>query len=36
MVLQLINRLEHKGHVLYCDNYYSSSELYLQLCTLGI
>jgi len=28
-LLQLINGLEHKGHVLYCDNNYSSPELFL-------
>ena len=28
--------MEHKGHILYCDNYYSSPELFLQLRTLGL
>ena len=35
VVLQLVKGLEHRGHVLYCDNYYSSPELFLKLRTLG-
>jgi len=27
--IMLVNGLEHKGHVHYCDNYYSSQELFL-------
>ena len=35
VVLQLVKRLEHRGHVSYCDNYYSSPELFLKLRSLG-
>ena len=34
-MLQLVKGLEHRGHVLYCDNYYSSHELFLKLRSLG-
>ena len=35
VVLKLVSGLENKGHHLYCDNYYSSPELFLRLKALG-
>ena len=35
IVLKLVSGLENKGHHLYCDNYYSSPELFLRLKALG-
>ena len=36
VVLQLIQHLAGKGYNLYCDNFYSSPNLFLQLHTMGI
>ena len=36
VVMKLVEGLEHKGHHLYCDNYYSSPALFNDLRQLGI
>ena len=35
IVLKLVEELHHKGHHLYCDNYYTSPALFLALRNLG-
>lgn len=35
LVLRLVEGLENKGHHLYCDNYYTSPDLFLALKNLG-
>ena len=35
VVVELLNGLEHKGHVIYCDNYFNRPALVSKLSQLG-
>ena len=35
VILDLIKGFENKGHIIYCDNYYTSPALYNKLMNLG-
>ena len=35
VIIDLVNALENKGHIIYCDNYYTSPALVAKLCKLG-
>ena len=35
VIIDLVNGLDNKGHVIYCDTYYTSPALVAELCKLG-